>query len=92
MRRAFNPCATTDSGDGLPGDVAGPHAALSPTQVNGPVRHALMAPADQERATFGLGFFSDGHISDVNFPYTRLQGTGQIRWKLYQLRCQFYLW
>lgn len=45
---------------------------------------------DQERATFGLGFFPDGHNSDVKFPYTRPHGSGQTCWDLYQLRCQVY--
>jgi hypothetical protein len=47
---------------------------------------------DQKRTTFGLGFFPHGHNSDVKFAYTRLQGTGQVSRRQYQLQYQVYIW
>jgi hypothetical protein len=50
------------------------------------------ADPDQKRTTFGLGFFPQGHNSDVKFAYTRLQGTGQVSRSQYQLQYQIWIW
>ncbi len=93
VRRAFNPCATTDSGDGLPGEVLQTRTwSRSWLPSTGPfARHRSRRP-DQERTAFGLTFSPDGRNSDVKFSYSWLQGTSQIRWSQYQLQCRFYLW
>lgn len=47
---------------------------------------------DQKRTTIGLGFFPSGHTSDVKFAYTRLQGTGQVSRRQYQIQYQVFIW
>jgi hypothetical protein len=93
VRRAFNPCATTDSGDGLPGEVLQTRTWFRPRLPSaGPLERLQSRQPDQERTAFGLGCVLRGRSSDVKFSHSQLQGTGQIRWNLYQLQCQVYLW